>query len=257
MSNPLFCRERFEDGVLEGGRAEQTEVVRKMRSRSTKNVAVLGYDYINVYVSYEYWTRGIFYGARMISVQVNREFVPPHYEDIKKVYSIWICMNVPKKLGNSLTVYQMKKHNLIGEMPSERENYDKLSVVVICLNEKVKDNQTGLHRLLNVLLSPCMPVEEKASILEIEFKIPMTQELQEEMSQMCNLSEAIEEKGIRKGKRIGKQEGKKEGMEIARVEAVENLMRNLNLTLEKALEALNISRKEYENSRKNMSTRNQ
>ncbi len=77
------------------------------------------------YVSYEYGTRGIFYGARMISAQVNREFVQPHYEDIKKVYSIWICMNVPKKLGNTLTVYQMEKHNLIGEMPSERENYDK------------------------------------------------------------------------------------------------------------------------------------
>lgn len=33
-------------------------------------------------------TRGIFYHSRMISSQYEREFTAPHYEKIKKVYSI-------------------------------------------------------------------------------------------------------------------------------------------------------------------------
>ena len=73
---------------------------------------------------------------------------------------------------------------------------------------------------------------------------------------MCNLSEAIEEEGIRKGKKIGrregKREGKREGIDKTRVEAVETLMHNLNWSIEKALEALSISQKDYEKSLKNI-----
>lgn len=32
---------------------------------------------------------------RMISAQYRTEFTNFHYENIKKVYSIWICMNLP------------------------------------------------------------------------------------------------------------------------------------------------------------------
>ena len=42
------------------------------------------------YVGYSLTTRGIFYGARMISVQLGTEFETPEYDKIKKVYSIWI-----------------------------------------------------------------------------------------------------------------------------------------------------------------------
>ena len=45
-------------------------------------------------------------------------------------------MNAPKKIGNAMTVYQIEKHNTVGAMPTNKENYDKLSIVVICLNEK-------------------------------------------------------------------------------------------------------------------------
>ncbi|MDY2818937.1 MAG: hypothetical protein SOT36_01915 [Hominisplanchenecus sp.] len=42
---------------------------------------------------YEIVTRGIFYGARMISAQLGTEFEHSKYDDIRKVYSVWICMN--------------------------------------------------------------------------------------------------------------------------------------------------------------------
>ena len=196
------------------------------------------------YQSYEFVTRGIFYGARMISAQLGREFEDSHYENMKKVYSIWICMNAPKKIGNAMAIYSIEKKNIVGDIPSAEKDYDKLSVVVICLNEKAEGNQIGIHRLLSVLLSPKMKSEEKKRILSEEFHIEMEKELGKELEKMCNLSEAIEEGGI--------QKGIQKGMDKERITVVENLMRNLNISLDKALEAAGITKKAYEKSLKNL-----
>lgn len=40
-------------------------------------------------------SRGVFYAARMISAQKGTEFSGSDYDGIRKVYSIWICMNAP------------------------------------------------------------------------------------------------------------------------------------------------------------------
>lgn len=51
------------------------------------------------YPGYDIVTRGIFYTAQLISSQLETEFTGSNYGDIKKVYSIWICLNSPKKIG--------------------------------------------------------------------------------------------------------------------------------------------------------------
>ena len=56
------------------------------------------------YPGYSLVTRGIYYCSRMISSQYGTEFTDSHYEKIKKVYSIWICMNPPEKRQNSITL---------------------------------------------------------------------------------------------------------------------------------------------------------
>ncbi len=62
---------------------------------------------------YELVSRGIFYGARMISAQLGTEFQIPNYNDIKKVYSIWICMNTPQYIGNAVSEYHIVKEDPI------------------------------------------------------------------------------------------------------------------------------------------------
>lgn len=151
------------------------------------------------YEKYSLVTRGIFYGVRMLSAQLNTEFQHSDYDNIKKVYSIWICMNAPNKIGNAMTRYSIKKQDIIGSMPAKRRSYDKLSVVMICLNEEAECEQGGLHRLLNTLLSKRLSIQEKAQILSKEYNIPLERDLKEVAGSMCNLSEAIEEEGIRKG----------------------------------------------------------
>ena len=43
---------------------------------------------------YEILNRAIFYVSRLISSQKERDFENSSYDDIKRVYSIWVCMNM-------------------------------------------------------------------------------------------------------------------------------------------------------------------
>ena len=58
------------------------------------------------YPGYPILKRGIYYCGRMLSSQYGVEFTDTHYEKLKKVYSIWICMNCMKPLikicGNNM-----------------------------------------------------------------------------------------------------------------------------------------------------------
>ena len=58
--------------------------------------------------------------------------------------------------------------------------------------------------MLSTLLSADIKPDEKKQILENEYGIAMSVELEEEVNSMCNLSEAIEERGIERGVEQGK-----------------------------------------------------
>ena len=113
---------------------------------------------------------------------------------------------------------------MIGDIAEKKGNYDLLTVVIICLGHSGDDKYTGILKLLNVLLSSEKDPEEKKKILQDDFDIKMTKELESEVSEMCNLSQGIEEKGI----------------EIGTLRAIENLMDTLKLTAEQAMAALKI-----------------
>lgn len=51
----------------------------------------------------------------MISSQYGREFTGPHYEKLKKAYSIWVCMNPPGCRKNSIIRYRLEEKPLVGE----------------------------------------------------------------------------------------------------------------------------------------------
>ena len=114
----------------------------------------------NFYPGYPIVSRGVYYDARMISSQNGVEFEVPNYGDIKKVYSIWICVNAPKHVGNALTIYNIQKVDVEGYAPELKENYDKMSVAMVYLNQKAPRNK-GFFDMMNTLLSPELDVETK------------------------------------------------------------------------------------------------
>lgn len=157
------------------------------------------------YPGYAIPGRGVYYGARMISAQKGTEFSGSNYDGIKKVYSIWICMNAPDHIGNAISEYSITKRDKIPGIPDVKAAYDKLSVVMICLNPRTgKGNR--LTQMLNILLSPEIKPERKIRKLEEEFHIPMEDGMGKELNQMCNLSDLVEEKGIQRGIQRGRKE---------------------------------------------------
>ena len=114
--------------------------------------------------------RNLYYCCRLVSSQYGTEFTNSHYEKIKKVYSIFICMNPPNYRKNTINQYSIQE----------------------------------------------------------EFGIKMTQELEREVSEMCNLSEGVEQKGIAKGITA----------------SIRNLMESMGWSIEQAMDALQISTEE-------------
>ena len=187
------------------------------------------------YPGYPLIKRGIYYCSRMISAQYGTEFTNSHYENIKKVYSIWICMNPPKSRENSITRYYIAEENLAGSVKERKADYDLMAAVMICLG-KEEDSGTDLLKLLNVLLSTETGSQDKCQILEEDFHIRMTLALESEVSLMCNLSKGVEEKGIQKGR----QEGRQEGI-IAMVSALKDLQIADSIILNKIQEKFHLA----------------
>ena len=67
------------------------------------------------------------------------------YGKIRKVYSIWICTQPSDGFENTLTRYSIKPEQLIGEAQEETENYDLMSVVMICLGKPGTENHKGIQ----------------------------------------------------------------------------------------------------------------
>ena len=161
--------------------------------------------YINVeaqsdfYPGYPLTKRGIYYIGRMISAQKGTEFVGSDYEKLKKVYSIWVCAEPPKKFENTIAKFGMKKENIAGQFDISERDFDLATMIILCLGDPEDDNATSLLRLLDILLSQTMSVDERKRILENEFGISMTVKLKGEIESMCNLSDGVERRGIRKG----------------------------------------------------------
>lgn len=188
---------------------------------------------------YQIVTRGIYYCARMISAQLGTEFSKSEYDSIKKVYSIWICMNAPEQVGNTISEYCLEKHDLVGYQPTEQESYDKLTVIIVTLNEK-KESQDELTGMLNTLFSPVRRVREKKRELEEKYFIKMDSEAEKEMDGMCNLSDWVEEIGMEKG------------IERGKIQMVEALLRQEKLADSDIAEAAGISVEELQKIKENL-----
>lgn len=85
-----------------------------------------GYDILN---------RAVFYVSREISSQKNREFVKSEYNDIKQVYSIWICMNQKK---NTLEWYHLIKESRL-EVKDWKGRTDLINIVMIGLAKELPE----------------------------------------------------------------------------------------------------------------------
>ena len=144
--------------------------------------------------------RGVYYASRLISSQFGIEFGKEEYGRLKKVYSVWICMNPPASLKNSIIAFSLGMNVIAGKPKNEafkKEDYDLLSVIFVNLD---KDNgANSLLELLRLIFLNDMKAFDKCKTLERDFGIAMYEEISQEVIKMCDLSAGVLERGFEKG----------------------------------------------------------
>lgn len=174
---------------------------------------------------YQIINRAVFYISRLVSSQKQRDFINMNYDDIKKVYSIWVCMGMKE---NTMCHIHLTKDDLIGKH-NWRGNLDLLNIVMIGISDTLPehDNTYEMHRLLAALFTDTLNAKQKIDIINKEYDIPVESDIEEGVSIMCNLSQGIEEKALEKGKAVGITQGKTS----AQIDIILNMYNN-NFTIE-------------------------
>jgi hypothetical protein len=144
--------------------------------------------------SYHILNRAVFYVSRLVSSQKERDFVGTNFNDIRRVFSIWVCMNMDE---NSMDYIHLTDDKLLGSYPW-KGRIDLLNIVLIGISNELPehDEKYELHRLLSTLLSAELTVDEKLGIIKIEYSIPVDEKLRKDVSAMCNLSQGIRESTV-------------------------------------------------------------
>jgi len=157
-----------------------------LEAQRSSDSAKLGYHLEN---------RIIFYLARMISAQKQTEFFHSDYDNLKKVRSIWLCLNNSED-GDSIEEISLNRNTVFGNKKNKYDIDLMRGIIINIRNGKnIKDSQNTLISMLEKLLSE-ISVDEKKRILTEEFGMIMTTELEGRMQTMCNWSEAIWERGM-------------------------------------------------------------
>ena len=179
------------------------EIIINIEAQRTSDFKKLGYHLEN---------RIVFYLARLISSQNGINFVKSEYDNIKKVYSIWICMDAADD-EDSISSISLKSECLFGKQCDFTE-LDKMCGMVIRIrnNENAAESRNRLIAMLEDVLST-QDSEFKKMRLEEKYDMKITTELEGRFNSLCNLSEVVEERGIKKGVEQGLAQGIEQGIE--------------------------------------------
>lgn len=178
---------------------------------------------------YSLITRGIYYCGRMISAQMNTEFSHSNYDDLKKVHSIWICINPNRKeLRGTMTTYSLAEHNVIGNTSANQSEYDKLQVTMVYLDKDFV-NRSGIIGMLSTVFTNSLTAAEKATQLKDKYGMKVTDSIEGRLETMCNYSKGVYD--------AGKEEGMEKGVEKGILGTVD-ILKRMGVATSKIVEQL-------------------
>lgn len=147
------------------------------------------------HTSYPLLKRAMYYVSRLISSQYGVDFDKAQCGKIKKVYSIWLCMDAPDDRGG-ITRYHMQEEPEYGNILNEKEDYDLQQVVMVYVAHARADMENRLLNLLGELfLSEDSANMKKAALID-HYDIDLNDDEERLVSTMCNLSVGLYEKGM-------------------------------------------------------------
>ncbi|SEW20970.1 hypothetical protein SAMN05216413_1596 [Ruminococcaceae bacterium KH2T8] len=162
---------------------------------------------------YRIVTRGIYYACNMVASEYGDYFKNSHYENLEKVYSIWISMSPNEKEKGSIIRYRMSEENSFNDFREKKENYDKLEVVLFNLgpiddNSNINYNEEKIMKTLTEIFSEHSNKNDAITLMEKEYQTEFPESMKKEMVNVCNWNEVFEERGMIKGRQEGVEQNK-------------------------------------------------
>lgn len=154
-------------------------------------------DYKPSNPSYPITKRAVYYAARELSAQLKVVTDTTNYDELEKVYSIWICNDkIPEGLKNSITRYYIEKENIVGNCDENEAYHDLMEIVIVRRGGDVLEN-TLFEYLEGVFTTDLDTINKYVDVEN-------NAEVKEVLKTMCGLGESLENKGFEKGVTTGK-----------------------------------------------------
>lgn len=122
----------------------------------------------------------------------------PDGSRLEKVYSVWVCLDPSGETRNAISEFFFNQRDILGHIPCQQEDYDKLRVIQICLQPDTPGTEHPVIRFLNTLFGG-KSREEIEAILEQEFQIPPEEGIGKQAVELGSLQRLKERQGIRLG----------------------------------------------------------
>ena len=172
---------------------------------------------------YDIIKRGIYYACSLITMEKETVFAGSDYNSLKKVYSVWICLDAPLKTANQVIRYGMAELCQT-DVHKAGAAYDLLEIMMICLNDGCQKSGGPVIDMLRTLFFSTLPKEQKRKILKEKYSITFKQE-EQEMLTVADYIEYVAEKREKRGIKLGEERGEKRAEEKIKKTVVTNLLR--------------------------------
>ena len=189
-------------------------------------------------IDYKLMKRAVYYVARLISSQKEKEFHGDDYNSLKKVYSIWITMDVQNYRADSIQEYSLTEKVIHGTFHDDLHNYDLLKIII--LNLGMEKTTHRLLDLLHLLFMDLKLADEKEKILQDEYDITLTRDMRKELNKMGGLMEPL--------LKVAAENAATETEKKSKLEDIRSLMETTKWTAQQAMDALKVpadKQKEY------------
>ena len=199
---------------------------------------------------YSIENRALYYASCLIQSQKGRYFDSDHYENMRKVMSIWVMMDPVKEDKNTICRYRLGGKYLKGfEGKRSIPACDLLEIVRINIGD-AKDLPKTMMGLMNTLFSKGLTGAERVQILKDTYKIEdadyLFGELEDiSMTLVDDLHENWKYEGVQEAIESGSVVTKEEYESAIRQSKIDDAVRTVNLLkdngfpLEKYLDSLN------------------
>ena len=161
----------------------------------------------------------------MISAQKQTEFFHSDFDNLKKVRSIWICMD-NDAAEDSIEEIGFDRKTVFG---NKKNSYHADLMKGIIVNIRSEDNNSSgeaIKKSKNVLIAMLEELlfekdaAEKKRILAEEYGMIMTVELERRIQIMCNWSEVVGARAFKNGFESGFEDGVEDGILKERIAAI-------------------------------------